>query len=105
NASDDEGAHSKPITLNPERVMMEHHEHFQASAAEEDKTYGSIIRICRDEPVHVDLLRTHWHAMKNGHSFERLPSYVKDINDLIDQGEDIQHLLIKTNSCKQIEVC
>lgn len=105
NASDDEGAHSKPITLNPERVRMEHHEHFPASAAEEDKTYGSIIRICRDEPIHVDLLRTHWHAMKNGHSFERLPSYVKDINDLIDQGEDIQHLLIKTNSCKQIEVC
>ncbi|MCG7407079.1 alpha/beta fold hydrolase [Paenibacillus sp. ACRRX] len=71
----------------------------------EEGLSGSITRIIRSEPLHIELFKTHWHQIKNGYPFSKSPASLTEIRALVEEGEDIQHLLLKTKSSKQVEVC
>ncbi|AYB38428.1 type I polyketide synthase [Brevibacillus laterosporus] len=71
---------------------------------QEEETASTITRICLDHFTFPEDLKTYWSNIKAGQRIIRHKSNVDEVRSWMEQGNDIQHLLIRTQTSRQIEV-
>ncbi|MCR8987468.1 alpha/beta fold hydrolase [Brevibacillus laterosporus] len=92
------------VLYGEERAIKSQIQKLNALCAEQEEETASVItRICCDHFTFPEDLKTYWKNIKAGQPISRHPSTITEVQSLREQGNDIQHLLIRTQTSRQIE--